>query len=918
MDALFERLRLGLAPRYELVRQLAAGGMGIVYLAQDPALRRPVAVKVLMPGLATVAEAARFLREARMLAKIAHPNVVTVHEAGEVDGLFYYVMEYVEGETLAGRLAEAGPLEAEAVDRLARDILTGLGAAHDAAIIHRDIKPSNILLKPDRALVGDFGIARAETTVTVTEPPGAEWAGTPGYMAPEQRWGAPPTAQTDLYAVGLVLYEATTGTPWPPGTPPQAGDWAGVPARIRGPLRRALALDARDRWPSAAAMRAGWSGGAPNVRPWLVLVPVVIAAAALVWLVTRTPTPVARGTMPLHVAGFVTAPAAWGDSLDRALRDRLSRNTDFALRSRESEGRIRIVPAARTEGASIRLTAELLGPDLPATLTVTTATRPRADWVALLDALTDSIVQALYLGETDTDGWLPRKALPTTPAGLQAWFRAERAWSGARYEQAFRLYRDAEALDSTCLLCAYRLMDVERWLARPETPGRVDRVLAHEDRFPPHYRSLIRAYAAPAPARYDLLKQAAEETKDFAVGWFEAGDEAFHRAVLRGKRRKEALELLSRAVKLKPSFAPGWEHLAWLALSLGDRSRASAALDSLDQAPMEGGISEGIKQCLHIAFLWRFASPTAARERIDQVLQTPHIWDLPDVGAGPRILPTMGSPEAAVYMGGRFAEQLTRPDLVQSGRLAQLFGATALGGDEEAGRAAEQLRRLDRGPELTLFLFEWEAAQALFRADSSRQKASLRELAGFASETDQPALRNRAQWMLSMLTGVRRSEQKGAGSVPVPDELKLALSADQLARQGNPAAAVAMTDSMHPLEPGPSVDPFLPTLLRWRRGDWLLQIRQYGGVKRELRSYEHLHLYRTPVDAAQAAEVDWAFGPYFAWRRAGILAMLGNEGDELCAVLSETARLWRAGSAWARARADSATAALAVHKCPAP
>jgi hypothetical protein len=621
--------------------------------------------------------------------------------------------------------------------------------------------------------------------------------------------------------------------------------------------------------------------------------------------------------MPLHVAGFVASPVAWGDSLDRALNGRLSQNTDFALRPQEADGRIRIVPAATSEGTSIRLTAALLGPDLPTRITVTTAARPRADWASLVDALTDSIVQALYLGETDTDGWLPRRALPSTPSGLQAWFRAERAWGAARYEQAFRLYREAEALDSTCYLCAYRLMDVERWLSE-ETPGRVARVLAHEDRFPPHYRSLIRAYAAPPAARYDLLKRAAEETKDFAVGWFAAGDEAFHRAALRGRPRKEALELLRRAVQLKPSFAPGWEHLAWFALSLGDRALAATALDSLDQAQMEGGISEGIRQCLHIAFAWRFESDTAGRRRIDLVLQSPRIWDLADVGAGPRILPTMGSPEAAVYMGGRFAEQVTRPDLVQSGRLGQLFGSAAIGRDEDVGRAAEQLRRLDRGPELILFLFQWEAAQALFRADSSRLRRSQLELARFANETDQPGLRKRAEWMLAMLTGIPSNGQRGGlGPSQIPEELKIALVADQLARRGNLAAAVAMTDTLHPLEPGPTIDPFLPLLLRWRRGDWLVQLGRFPAAKRELRGYDHVQIYRTPIAGPQAGEVDWAFGPYFGWRRAGLLATLREEGDEICGLLSETARLWRGGSAWARARSDSAAAALIRHRCPA-
>ena len=162
-DPLLERLRRALAPEFVVENRVAAGGMGIVFRAQDVALDRWVAVKVLRPELATAVARERFLREATLLARLQHSNIVPVHRADERDGLSYYVMDFIEGQTLADRLA-AGPLSDDKVMRLARDLVEALAAAHTAGIVHRDVKPQNIFFVGHRALLGDFGIALDATS----------------------------------------------------------------------------------------------------------------------------------------------------------------------------------------------------------------------------------------------------------------------------------------------------------------------------------------------------------------------------------------------------------------------------------------------------------------------------------------------------------------------------------------------------------------------------------------------------------------------------------------------------------------------------------------------------------------------------------------------------------------------------------
>ena len=254
MTSTLERLRETLPPQYEVERELASGGMGTGYLARDTVLDRRVAVKVHRADLADPSAGKRLLEEARILARLRHPNVVSIYHAGRFGQSFYYIMDYVEGETLGERM-RVGPLTTDEWLKLGSDLLSALEAVHADGIVHRDIKPGNIFLVGDQALLGDFGIAKQHDRESgaLTEP--GQRVGTPGHMAPEQATGGEVTTKTDLYAVGMVLHDALTGRQWSMLTPVDDADWSGIPEPIARVLRRALAMSPDDRWPDAAAFR---------------------------------------------------------------------------------------------------------------------------------------------------------------------------------------------------------------------------------------------------------------------------------------------------------------------------------------------------------------------------------------------------------------------------------------------------------------------------------------------------------------------------------------------------------------------------------------------------------------------------------------------------------------------------------------
>lgn len=265
----FLALQQAVAGRFSLVRELGRGGMGIVFLARDLSLERLVAIKLLPPALGGQAEARdRFVREARTAAALSHPHIVPIHLVEARGALVYFVMAFVDGETLGERVRRRGALPAAEAMRIVQEVAWALGHAHANGIVHSDVKPDNILLESSsgRAMVSDFGIARSVAQAT---PVDGVARGTPQYASPEVLQGGKGDARSDLYSLGITAWMAAAGR-HPFGTvstaalvlahvhgaPPSLAGAARVPARFGAAVDRCLRKDPSDRWANAEAFAA--------------------------------------------------------------------------------------------------------------------------------------------------------------------------------------------------------------------------------------------------------------------------------------------------------------------------------------------------------------------------------------------------------------------------------------------------------------------------------------------------------------------------------------------------------------------------------------------------------------------------------------------------------------------------------------
>jgi serine/threonine-protein kinase len=208
-----DRLRLALADRYRLERELGRGGMATVYLAEDLKHRRRVALKLFHPDLAASLGPERFHREVEIAARLSHPHILTLFDSGDADGVLYYVMPFVSGESLRARLLRDGPLPVDAAVRIAADVAAALGYAHAQGFVHRDIKPENVMLHEGEAMVADFGIAKALDAGGATLTRTGFIVGTPAYMSPEQAAGDVVDGRSDVYSLACVLFEMLAGAP---------------------------------------------------------------------------------------------------------------------------------------------------------------------------------------------------------------------------------------------------------------------------------------------------------------------------------------------------------------------------------------------------------------------------------------------------------------------------------------------------------------------------------------------------------------------------------------------------------------------------------------------------------------------------------------------------------------------------------
>ena len=264
MPELKDRLEAALAGRYAVEREIGRGGMATVYVAQDQKHRRPVAVKILHPHIAVHLGTDRFLREIQIAARLSHPHILTLMDSGEAEGLLYYIMPFVQGESLRDRMTRTGRMPIEEALQIARHVASALAYAHQQGVVHRDIKPENVMLYEGEAMVTDFGIAKAVSAAgsdNLTQT--GSTVGTPAYMSPEQATGESDLdGRSDLYSLGCMVYEMLAGRPPFTGTnsqavimkrfsespPPLRTACPDVPESVERAIAKAMERQPRDRF----------------------------------------------------------------------------------------------------------------------------------------------------------------------------------------------------------------------------------------------------------------------------------------------------------------------------------------------------------------------------------------------------------------------------------------------------------------------------------------------------------------------------------------------------------------------------------------------------------------------------------------------------------------------------------------------
>jgi len=438
------QLNAALAGRYRLERELGAGGMATVYLAEDLKHRRKVALKVLKPELAALLGAERFLAEIRVTANLQHPNLLPLFDSGEADGFLYYVMPYIDGETLRARLERERELPVDDVIRLVTLLAAALDYAHAHAVIHRDLKPENILLQAGQPVIADFGIALAVAQAggsRVTET--GLSLGTPHYMSPEQAAGDRTLdARSDQYALGAVTYEMLSGEPPHTGPTAQAiiarlmtekprslrATRPELPVAVDRAVGRALARSPADRFPSCAAL-AGAMVAVPASRPrgWLVAgaVAALAVVAAAAWLISAKRSPASApaaepaksiAVLPLVNVGGDSTQEYFADGMAEELANALgkvpglrvaARTSSFAFKGRQNLDvrevgdklgvAVVLQGSVRRAGEQMRVSVQLIDARQRLELWSDRYDRPVKDAFAVQDSITQAIVSQLAL-----------------------------------------------------------------------------------------------------------------------------------------------------------------------------------------------------------------------------------------------------------------------------------------------------------------------------------------------------------------------------------------------------------------------------------------------------------------------------------------------------------------------------------------
>jgi eukaryotic-like serine/threonine-protein kinase len=634
-----DRLKPALAGRYAVERELGSGAMATVYLAEDLKHHRKVAVKVLRPDVALTLGPERFHREIEIAAALTHPHILAVHDSGRVEGTFYYVMPYVEGESLRQRLERDHRVPLGDALQIAREVAGALDYAHRRGVVHRDIKPANILLADGHAVVADFGIARAVSAAGADRLTRTGLAvGTPAYMSPEQAMGSGDVdGRSDIYSLGRVLYEMLVGELAAKPTdrlgaaagrlthvpPAHQKLLAAVPRTVVRTLARALALDPADRFQTAgdfASSLGAFVIAKPRLRRWPVIAVTAVLMSVLVAVVlTRKPAP-ALDPDVVAIAPF--------DVLDPQLSLWREGLADMLSASLDGAGSLRTVPPSvvlrRWEGhadpayaaslgtrvgAGLVLYGQLVGAGLDSARVIGVLLdvahhrrvadfdlRDRSDRIdRLADSLAMHVMDELSRAR-GFSGWRLASLGSSSPAAIKAFLQGEQHYRRFNLDSAQWHFKRALELDSTFALAYSRRATASGWSinADPEFTssllhaGALNHRLARRESLLIVADSIRGALTQPLgdSASSVLLRRllttlqlATVQYPSDPLAWYELGEARYHQGSYLGVTDQQAYDAFSRAVALDSAFVPPYRHLLELTLLLHGRADARSVAE---------------------------------------------------------------------------------------------------------------------------------------------------------------------------------------------------------------------------------------------------------------------------------------------------------------------------------------------------
>ena len=628
-----------LAGRYAIERELGRGGMSIVFLANDERLNRQVALKILRPELAATLGPERFLREITVVAGLTHPHILPLHDSGEAAEMLYYVMPYVEGESLRHRLQREGRLPLDDALEIARQVADALEYAHQHDVVHRDIKPENILLQAGQAVVSDFGIARAISEARGRVTGTGVAVGTPDYMSPEQASGGTVDGRTDVYSLGCVLFEMLTGRVPGEGARTVSVLQPAIPIEVEAAIEEAMALRAEERFPRAADFaRALREPGAATVsgarrqrrtrRRWraaLIGVAAVAAAAVLVLpqVLGARLNPSLYVVVPFGHREGAAPTLLKGDQCELRVYEELDRWADVQVVDRfvvSSARQQRGAPVpdfreamdiARGVGSGMLIWGELSqdGDSVVVRAGLYDVAHRgrlvRAHTIRLgpglgdLDSRFRELADSLLLGRVPSRAARAARSAGSVTAWL-AYARGDEALQRWDLEPAAAAFSEALEVNPEFPQANLWLAQSRAWAGRPTSDWLVfaTRALAAVDSLGEADRALARGLVAMAQGRFPdacdaYRRRLALDANDF-VGWFGLGEcQARDRLVLRDaaspsgwafrSSQHAAIGAYRRALELVPAvhraFAgPAYARLAGLFYVEGHRSRGGYAL----------------------------------------------------------------------------------------------------------------------------------------------------------------------------------------------------------------------------------------------------------------------------------------------------------------------------------------------------